>query len=94
MRSFLLFTSWVLLAGCPDTAPTRTGGEPVICDLATQEAVCPECFDGNVTCTFEDTSVTEASCGGCQAEASIYTELCALDPSISQADLDAELECN
>ena len=65
---------WILLCGlalgCSGES-TQTA-----CDWLVTSAGCDECADGEVTCSFEDASVTAMSCGGCQAEAGLMQALC------------------
>ncbi len=46
--------------------------EPGACHLADENLSCPECYDGDVSCSYEDIVVTEPSCGGCQAASALY----------------------
>ena len=66
----ILSLLFLLGVGC-DT-PDNTDA----CDLFEDHMACPECYDGDVTCSYGDTSVTQGSCGGCQAEAGLYAALC------------------
>lgn len=66
---------WLILAmvGC-SAERIEVDGNP--CQLAEQTAICPACFSGNITCSYDGTSATDASCGTCQAEYSLYQQLC------------------
>lgn len=64
------------------------------CELYEANAACPECADGEVTCTYGDYSVTEMSCGGCQAEASLYALLCEAGVTDSAEEILAGMECS
>ena len=61
---------WVLL-GCNEPSSSDDA-----CAWVADQMGCPECADGDVTCSFEDQSVTEMSCGGCQAQVGLMSALC------------------
>ena len=63
------------------------------CALAADNAECPECYDGDVTCTYGEHSETRASCGGCQAQEALYAALCAAGTSASAAEIEAGTVC-
>ncbi len=69
MRTWLL----VLMVGC-SVERIEVDNDP--CQLAEQYAICAECFDGNVTCSYDGVSETTGSCGTCQAEFALYQRLC------------------
>jgi len=88
----------LLATGCvggddkdPDTTGDTSGSEA--CALAADSQTCPECSDGTVTCTFDDTSATAASCGGCQARAELYGQLCADGETADRATIEANTVC-
>ncbi|MEM6927937.1 MAG: hypothetical protein AAF602_13480 [Myxococcota bacterium] len=60
--------------GCAETTRIPVDDDP--CDLFDDNTVCPACLSGETTCTFDDVSVTEASCRTCQAEIALYQQLC------------------
>ena len=78
MRGALLALSLIACQGSPDA-----------CDLAAEYAGCDECYDGETTCTFEGITVTEASCGECQARGALYRELCDASSTADRATLEA-----
>jgi len=63
------------------------------CQLLSEIDGCPECADGPVTCSFGDHEVTEESCGGCQARASLLDILCTDGAEASRAELEAGIVC-
>lgn len=69
--------------------------DPIVdaCDLAAANDACPECSDGEVECTFRDTSVTAVSCGDCQARSGLYQDLCDAGETATAADIEAETVC-
>jgi len=79
-------------SGTPPTSPT--GDAVAACEMLAEVDACPECADGTVTCTFEDTSATEISCGGCQAEMALLTALCDAGEPADRATLEAEITCD
>lgn len=71
--------AWGLVLGLGVGCGTETGTagtQSGACALAATASSCPECSDGPWTCVYGDVEVTEASCGGCQARAALYAELC------------------
>ena len=86
MRLFV-FASFVVISSC---APLPETGA---CELAAEREGCPECADGTVTCTFGNSSVTEISCGGCQAESALLAELCDAGETASREAIEAGMEC-
>jgi hypothetical protein len=69
------------------------GGSTEACDLAASHQTCPECSSGPTTCSFGDTSVTENSCGDCQARSALYSELCDQGETASTDQIEAETVC-
>ncbi len=69
-------------AGVPDSAEAILAELECVedpnaaCELAEQYANCLECDDGLVTCTFEEFSASENSCGDCQALGALYQDMC------------------
>ncbi len=105
LRNLPLFLA-LALAGCGDkdaeqdtaAGPNETtdSGDIALsdaCTLAAENSECDDCDDGDVTCTYGDHSVTQASCGGCQAEAALYQALCDAGVTDSAADIQAGMEC-
>ena len=88
-RQIVLFLL-VGLAGCP-TEPQTPSPDTPVCDV--EPAACPECFDGDVECTYEGVSVTEASCGGCQAEEALFVALCDAGSTATFAEVVAGRSC-
>ena len=76
--------------GDDDSGTSLTGA----CELYASIDACPECADGEVTCSYGDVSVTEMSCGGCQAEVALYKELCDSGNTDSVAEIEAGMECD
>jgi hypothetical protein len=70
-----------------------TGAVSGACLLAAENDVCPECYSGDATCTFEETTVTEGSCGVCQAESALYQELCDAGETATRGEIVAGLVC-
>lgn len=62
------------LAACSSRQVIEVSGDP--CDLVDEDAVCPLCLTGYVTCRYEDVSVTTPSCRTCQTEVWLYERLC------------------
>ena len=97
---FLFFTLYIkyvpgkrrlaILEG-PGGPPLWCGpcGCPPACAMAAAVGGCPECYDGDITCTFGDTSVTRGSCGGCQARLGLYEALCAAGSTATEAEITA-----
>ena len=83
----ILALLFLLGVGC-DT-PDNTDA----CDLFEDHMSCPECYDGDVTCSYGDTSVTQGSCGGCQAEAGLYAALCEAGVTDSAAQIQQDMVC-
>jgi len=75
-----------------DSAPLTS--DIAACEMYQQANMCPECADGDVTCTFEGTSVTEMSCGGCQARAELLRQLCEAEEPADEATIDAGMTCD
>lgn len=87
------------LAACGDKdsdSGTDTAAEATTaaCQLALDLGDCGACYDGIVTCTYGDASVTEGSCGDCQARAGLYNQLCEAGIEDSEEDILAGLECS
>jgi hypothetical protein len=88
---------WMLLvcvgtfAACGDKDDSGAAGA---CDLASDHEGCPECYSGEVTCTYSGFSATEGSCGDCQARSALYQQLCDAGVSDSAADIEAGTTCD
>lgn len=54
----------------------ETGAAVEACDLAESSQTCPECSNGEITCSFVGISATAPSCGDCQARGLLYQQLC------------------
>ena len=98
MRRFMpiLFIT-VGLIGCGDKDDSGETGSPAVsgaCELAAEIEACPECADGEVTCSYGDESATELSCGDCQARSALLDALCDADIEDSRADIEAGLSCS
>lgn len=76
-----------------DDDDSGSSGLTAACQLYEDNLGCPECADGDVTCTYGEVSVTEMSCGGCQAEAALYGALCDAGVTDSAAAIQAGMEC-
>lgn len=63
------------------------------CGLAEASQTCPECSEGPTTCSFGGVSVTESSCGGCQARHALFQALCDAGDPTPAAQLEAEHQC-
>ena len=74
----------VWLAGC---------GGSAACKLAEETAACPECYSGEVTCSYGRHSVTAASCGDCQARSGLYQRLCEVGVEDDRAAIEAGVVC-
>lgn len=88
MLRILALTLPLLVAAC-------SGGseEDDACALAEDHAACPECSSGPATCTFEDTSITQNSCGDCQARSALYQQLCDDGSDASRDTIEADTVC-
>lgn len=62
----IVVSGW--LVGC--------AGKTDACKLAADNEGCPECYSGDVTCSFGEFEATEGSCGDCQARSALYAALC------------------
>jgi len=71
----------------------ETEPDPEACALAVESQTCPSCTSGPMTCTFGDTSVTEGSCGECQARASLYQALCDAGEDAARAEIEEDTVC-
>lgn len=78
MRALVLTA--VLLAAC-DT-PTAA------CGQTEANLACPECLDGDVTCSLDGVTVTEPSCGDCQARVALYEALCEAGSEVTVEELE------
>ena len=85
MRTALVLMT--ILLGCGDAQNDDA------CDYLQAAEGCPECADGEVTCTYGDVSVTEFSCGGCQAEQMLMAELCAHGDETPAETILADMVC-
>lgn len=79
----------------PTTGATGETGTAVsgACDLFADLLNCTECSDGPYTCTFGETSATALSCGGCQAQAALYEQLCTDGSTADRATIEADTVC-
>ena len=98
MRKFMpLLLITVGLIGCGDKDDSGETGSPALsgaCELAAEIEACPECADGDVTCSYGEESVTELSCGDCQARSSLLNQLCDGEIEDSRDDIEAGLSCS
>jgi len=85
----MMLAALLLLAGL---AACTTTVSPA-CDLAAIQTGCPECDDGYVTCTLDDVTVGENSCGQCQARAALYRELCDAGSTVTLEQLEDQAIC-
>lgn len=98
MRSFV--SVWVLALGLMACGGDKDSGEddlqPVsgACELVAELDSCPACYDGVVTCSYGEESVTEGSCGDCQARVALYGQLCDAGVEDSRADIEAGVSCS
>jgi len=102
MTRWLSALALVTLAACsgggggdPTDSDSGSGTTPALaaCELFAENNACPECADGTITCSYGDTSATELSCGGCQAEAALLQALCEAGETADRATLEAEIGC-
>jgi hypothetical protein len=70
MRRATWLALWLLTFGCTQDVPVDL--DP--CEAAV--GVCPECYDGEVTCTLDGYEGTAGSCGNCQAIATLARVMC------------------
>ena len=75
------------LFGCGSTDATPA------CQLLEDYGDCPACYDGMVTCSYADITVTVGSCQGCQARVQVYIQLCNNGNTDSAEDIEAGTEC-
>ncbi len=87
---FLALMVGLTLLGCPGDDTT---GETDACRLAAQVQGCPECADGVVECVLDGVTVSEMSCGGCQAEQALVTALCDAGSEVTEAEIEADGVC-
>jgi hypothetical protein len=85
-------------AGSSDGATDGTlnpdaGSSDGACELAAAVGGCPECADGDVTCSFAGMSVTRMSCGGCQARQALLQALCESGATASAAEIETGMIC-
>lgn len=74
--------------------PTTTSDDPTgACALAADNSVCPDCSDGELTCSFGAVEVTVASCGECQSRATLYEALCDAGETADRATIEADTVC-
>ena len=86
------------LFGCGNTdttAPSEDESESTLpaCQLLADFGDCGACYDGVVTCSYGDISVTEGSCQGCQALVQVYIQLCNDGNRDSAEAIEAGIEC-
>ncbi|MCB9670743.1 MAG: hypothetical protein H6734_14780 [Alphaproteobacteria bacterium] len=76
----------LLLAGCtPDPSSVD------VCELEHQG--CPECYSGEVECTYGETTVVAGSCGTCQAEEALFVALCEAGVTATVGEVEAGRTC-
>jgi hypothetical protein len=92
--AFLIAFGLIACGDDKDSGDSGAAEQSAACQLAEEHAACPECDDGEVTCSYGDESATENSCGGCQAEAALYRQLCDAGVEDSLADIEAGLSCS
>ena len=85
MRLLPILPLAVLIGGC---APSGSR----ICAYVEGQG-CDSCLDGEVTCTFDGMSRTKPSCGGCQAELSLYLALCEANSTASVEEIQDGMVC-
>ena len=90
---FVASLSMTLIA-CGDKDDDSGESDAAACQLAQEANACPECADGDVTCSYDEYSVTELSCGDCQARSQLYSDLCDAGVEDSEADIIAGVECS
>lgn len=79
-----------------DTIEAETVCEDALtgaCTLVAESLDCLDCADGEVTCSYGDATVTEMSCGGCQAFSTLLSELCDSGITDAAADIEAGIVC-
>ena len=79
------------------TSVPDTGSPPPIsgaCVLAAEELGCAACYDGEVTCSYGEESVTVGSCGDCQSRIALYDQLCESGIDDSREDIEAGIVCS
>lgn len=94
--ALLVLPLWLGACG-DDDKDSGDGGSSATaaCELAQDNVGCPECYDGEVTCSYgEDHSATEGSCGDCQARSALYQQLCDAGIEDSEADILAGVSCS
>jgi hypothetical protein len=89
----LALAAALTLAACGETDDSEPASLDA-CTLAKEWSACDECYSGDVTCEYGDTSVTEASCHDCQARGALYAALCAAEVTDSRADIEAGATCS
>lgn len=89
-RPFIWLGLALALTACGDK---DSGTTDDACALADENQACPECYSGEVTCTYGDVSATEGSCGDCQARSALYGALCDAGVSDSADDIEAGTTC-
>lgn len=62
--------------------------EVVACDMAAENLGCPECADGDVTCSLDGIEASALSCGGCQARVALIISLCAADSTATREEIE------
>jgi hypothetical protein len=88
----LSLVSLAVLSSCGEPRPPSTA-EGDVCDLADDFAACPECADGDTTCTYGATTVTALSCQECQARGTLYQQLCDAGVTDSAAAVEDGTSC-
>jgi ribosomal protein S27AE len=84
-----------LLAGCPGKSDSNESATTALdaCTLAASHTSCPECSNGEITCTYGDVSATRNSCGDCQARSALYAALCDAGVTDNTATIEAGTTC-
>lgn len=91
--SLLLFVVSLLSSGCEGKGDSAGTDTLDACTLAAASQTCPECSDGEVTCSYGTYTATENSCGGCQARAALYNTLCSAGVTDATATIEAGTSC-
>jgi hypothetical protein len=81
------------LTACGDRDDSGSG-ETAACELAEDNADCPECYSGEVTCTYEGYSETAGSCGDCQARSALLQTLCDEGVEDDADTIEVGIECS
>ena len=96
---FAVLSFALCILGCGDTDTTAPSDNQnaatttPACQLLEDFGDCGACYDGVVTCSYADISVTEGGCQGCQALVQVYIQLCNDGNTDSAADIETGVEC-